>query len=138
MKNFINKVVNEKIHRIYVCSPLSSPTKTEMNRNMEEARRKCKELNSVFGGRAKAWAPHAYIPEMLDDSIAEERKIGMAFGMELLKLSDIIYVFGSHLSAGMRAEIKYAVENNLDIAVESKLLDKVQEYVGAVAGVDKA
>lgn len=138
MKNFIDKVVNEKIHRIYVCSPLSAPTKGEITRNMEAARRKCGEINAVFGGRAKAWAPHAYIPEMLDDTIAEERKIGMEFGMELLKRSDIVYVFGSHLSAGMRSEIKYAAENNIDIAVESGLLEKVEEYVETVTGVERA
>lgn len=96
---------------VYICSPLSAPTKQGIRMNMEKAAYYAGLVSGVTGCRAIA--PHSFLPEYLDDNIPEEREAALAFGLDLLKLSKAIVVCGSRISSGMRGEIRLARE--LDI-----------------------
>ena len=96
---------------VYICSPLSAPTKEGIRQNMEKAAHYARLVSGTFGCRAIA--PHSFLPEYLDDNIPEEREIGLAFGLSVLRLSKAIIVCGSRISSGMQGEIKMAGE--LDI-----------------------
>lgn len=109
---------------VYICSPLSAPTKEGIRQNMEKAAHYARLVSGTFGCRAIA--PHSFLPEYLDDSIPEEREAGLAFGLSVLRLSKAIIVCGSRISSGMRGEIKMAGE--LDIPAYA-----LTEYAGGIA-----
>lgn len=96
---------------VYICSPLSAPTKEGIRQNMEKAAHYARLVSGTFGCRAIA--PHSFLPEYLDDNIPEEREAGLAFGLSILRLSKAIIVCGSRISSGMRGEIRLA--GKLDI-----------------------
>ena len=54
-------------------------------------------------------APHLLFPQFLNEGIEEERRLGIAMGMELLALCDEVWVFGE-ATEGMAAEIASATE----------------------------
>ena len=101
----------ERNDLVYICSPLSAPTKEGIRKNMEKAAYYAGLVSGVTGCRAIA--PHSFLPEYLDDNIPEEREAGLAFGLSVLKLSKAIVVCGSRISSGMRGEIRLA--GKLDI-----------------------
>lgn len=111
---------------VYICSPLSAPTKEGIRHNMEKAAHYARLVSGTFGCRAIA--PHSFLPEYLDDNIPEEREAGLAFGLSVLKLSKAVIVCGSRISSGMRGEIKMAGE--LHIPAYALL-----EYAGGIAVV---
>ena len=96
---------------VYICSPLSAPTKQGIRKNMEKAAYYAGLVSGVTGCRAIA--PHSFLPEYLDDDIPEEREAGLAFGLSVLRLSKAIIVCGSRISSGMRGEIRLAGELNI-------------------------
>ncbi len=96
---------------VYICSPLSAPTKQGIRMNMEKAAYYAGLVSGVTGCRAIA--PHSFLPEYLDDNIPEEREAALAFGLSILKLSKAVIVCGNRISSGMRGEIRLAGE--LDI-----------------------
>lgn len=101
----------ERNDLVYICSPLSAPTKEGIRKNMEKAAYYAGLVSGVTGCRAIA--PHSFLPEYLDDNIPEEREAGLAFGLSILKLSKAIVVCGSRISSGMRGEIRLAGELNI-------------------------
>ena len=109
---------------VYICSPLSAPTKEGIRQNMEKAAHYARLVSGTFGCRAIA--PHSFLPEYLDDDIPEEREAGLAFGLSVLRLSKAIIVCGSRISSGMRGEIRLAGE--LDIPAYALI-----EYEGRIA-----
>lgn len=96
---------------VYICSPLSAPTKQGIRMNMEKAAYYAGLVSGVTGCRAIA--PHSFLPEYLDDSIPEEREAALAFGLSILKLSKAVIVCGNRISSGMRGEIRLAGELNI-------------------------
>jgi hypothetical protein len=50
-------------------------------------------------------ASHLLYPQILNDSDAEERKLGLKLGLALLALSDEVWCFGMEISAGMKQEL---------------------------------
>lgn len=105
--------------RTYICSPLSAPTASGIRANMLFARAKCDEYRAA--GFYAPWAPHAWLPEFMDDNSAEERKIALEFGQMMLANSDTIVVCGYKISSGMYGEIAYAIKNGFHIIVEKSL-----------------
>ena len=101
----------ERNDLVYICSPLSAPTKEGIRKNMEKAAYYAGLVSGVTGCRAIA--PHSFLPEYLDDDIPEEREAGLAFGLSVLRLSKAIIVCGSRISSGMRGEIRLAGELNI-------------------------
>ncbi|WP_289499954.1 DUF7768 domain-containing protein [Faecalibaculum rodentium] len=118
---------------VYICSPLSAPTKEGMWQNMENAEHYARLVSEIFGCRAIA--PHSFLPEYLDDHIPEEREAGLAFGLSVLKLSKAIIVCGSRISSGMQGEIKVAGELDIPayVLLESEggaMLAEIKEMPG--------
>lgn len=101
----------------YVCSPLSAPTRAERLANAAKATTYMVLAEKEFSGRAVA--PHAYLPYLLDDSVPEQRKLAMDFGLKLLAMCSRVVVFGDRLSAGMEAEIEAAQRSGIPVLYRS-------------------
>lgn len=93
---------------VYICSPLRG----DVERNIRKANGYCRFAASKS---AVPIAPHAMFTGFLDDTIPEERKVGLAMGLELLGRCSEVWVFGEKFSEGMKAEIKAAEELNIPI-----------------------
>lgn len=94
--------------RAYICLPLFANTKEEMRENMLQARFYMKLFAEAYGYRT--YAPHAYLPELLDDKNKKERAIALSFGRNLLKLCQIVVICGEKISEGMKQEIALAFQ----------------------------
>lgn len=104
----------------YVCSPYRGDTE----RNTGYAR----ELTKIAldGGYAPI-TPHLYLMQVLDDDVPEQRQMGMAAGMELLRQCRYILIGSRYgLSEGMLAEIKTAMELGMtELAVTTNGIEAV-------------
>lgn len=61
---------------------------------------------------------HLYLTEATDDSIPEERSLGMSTGMGILRECSYIMVGNRYgISEGMAAEIRRAAEDGIEIIV---------------------
>lgn len=94
--------------RAYICSPLSAPEKAEIRNNMLQAREYGRMLTETYGYRT--YAPHGYLPALLRDDCQEERELALSFDMELLRLCDMVIIFGNRISKGMHRELELAFE----------------------------
>lgn len=99
----------------YICSPLGAENIDVLLANMHRARAYMFFANKALGYTARA--PHAYLPMLLCDRIPEERTIAIDFGIQLLERSEILLVFGDHISKGMKNEIRHAAKLGLIIRV---------------------
>lgn len=106
---------------IYVCSPLRGDTSEIVTRNMMRARTWVAQVAKEKGEHAIA--PHAYLPEMLNDNDPIQRSIAVELGMRILEKCDRLVVCGNQISGGMQAEIRRAFE--LGIPVEHRLTSYV-------------
>ena len=100
------KATQRPYQKLYVCSPLSAPTADGIKANMRRARQSMLEAAAHYGCRAVA--PHAYLPELLDDNRPAERELALSFGKRLLSLCDAVVICGNRISKGMGEEILYA------------------------------
>ena len=91
---------------VYICSPYRAKDKQELKRNKNYAKKLTRiALDSGFA----PVTPHLYITKVTNEDSIEDRRSGMAAGIELLKRCDIVIVgdfFG--LSEGMAKEIAAA------------------------------
>lgn len=86
---------------VYVCSPYSG----NIEANTAAARKYCRF--AVDSGCLPI-APHLLYPQFMDDGDAFERKLGIRFGDILMDRCAEVWVFGSEISSGMKAEINRA------------------------------
>lgn len=91
---------------VYVCSPFSD----EPAGNAEQARRYCRF--AVDTGYAP-FAPHLFFPQFLDDSIRDERELGMFMAIIMLTKCAELWVFGDRITKGMSQEIHKAESRNM-------------------------
>lgn len=98
----------DKQDLIYICSPLSAPTKEEIRKNMAGAKYYSWYVAVEFGGRTIA--PHSFLPDYLDDHIPQERQVALDFGLSILKICKALIVCGDIISSGMAGEIRKARE----------------------------
>ena len=107
-------------NKVYICSPLRADNEKKLFLNMKRAEYK-KDFTEVYLKNKfpkqewRALAPHAYIPKMLDDNIEEERKLGINFGLEILKLCNYIAIFTGPdkiITQGMGNEITCGSKEN--------------------------
>ena len=106
-------MTSKKKELVYICSPLSAPTHEGIKNNMNRAREYMKEVSEMYDCRAVA--PHAILPAILDDTVSEERVLGLNFGLDLLRLCKKIVVCGTVISSGMKNEIALAKELGIEI-----------------------
>lgn len=99
------------MRKIYVCSVYAS--KGDKYENRKKATLYCSHI--INQGDCPV-APHVFYTTMLDDSIKEQRAAGLLIGTELLKHCDELQVW-SDISGAMVDEIRYAVENDIEVSV---------------------
>lgn len=95
------------MRNVYVCSPLRG----NINENLEKVKQYGKFVLEC--GMAPV-IPHFYA-EILDDTVDEERTLGMTAGTSLLFRADALWVFGDNITEGMKKEITFARHLKLDI-----------------------
>ena len=93
---------------VYICSPFAGDT----TRNTLHAQRYCRY---ALGEGAIPLAPHLHYPQFLDDEDPEQRRLGRFCAHVLLGRCDALWVFGSHFSKGMTAEIDRAKKRGMPI-----------------------
>ena len=106
-------MISKKKDLVYICSPLSADTAEGVRLNMLKTREQMEVVSEIYNCRAIA--PHAILPEYLDDHNPEERALGLKFGLDLLKLCKLMVVCGDVISDGMRRELEVAKELGIDI-----------------------
>ena len=108
--------------KVYICAPLAG----DVQDNLEKAKR-----YSEYALRCGAApvTPHFYAL-CLDDSVPEEREMGMAAGLSLLWFCDEVWVFGDETTEGMAQEIKLA--HNLNIKVKTIKEHEIKKVIGDV------
>lgn len=100
--------------KVYVVSPLSAPTLSEIEANMKRAEQLC--LYAMLLGDVAAFAPHAFYPRFLDDGSVPERELGMAAGVAWMDVADAVWVFTKRgYSKGMVMEIERAARDGKPI-----------------------
>ncbi len=99
--------------KAYICSPLSAPTAEGIRRNMEAARWYMQTISQLWDCRAVA--PHAYLPEFLDDRDEQERNLALSFGLAYLDTCDRLVICGNRFTKGMLGEIQHAAAQKIPI-----------------------
>ena len=93
---------------VYICSPYSG----DVARNTRNARRFSRY--AAMHGYIPV-TPHLLYPQFLNDNKPAERDLGLLFGNALLDLCAEVWVFGAHVSSGMKAEIERAKQRRCRI-----------------------
>ncbi len=91
---------------VYICSPYSGDTQ----RNLESARRYSRF--AVDSG-AIPLTPHLMLPQFMDEQ--SERDLALFMDIIFLGKCDELWVFGSRISQGMKAEIDRAKQRRMKI-----------------------
>lgn len=60
-------------------------------------------------------APHLLYPQILNDSVPEEREIGIHLGLEILERCEELWICGDQMSAGMKREAAYAKARGIPV-----------------------
>ena len=93
---------------VYICSPYSG----DVENHTAAARRYCRF--AVDSGYIPI-APHLLFPQFLDDTVPDERKLGLFFGNVLMSKCIELWAFGETPSPGMASEIDRAKRKNQHI-----------------------
>ena len=100
---------------VYICSPFAG----DIEKNVVATRTYSRF--AVEQGYIPI-APHLLFPQFLDDSDPKERELGLFFGNAIMSKCSEVWVFGSHISSGMEAEIKRAKWKNYRCAISQRIL----------------
>ena len=103
---------------VYICSPFAGDTE----KNVAAARTYSRF--AVEQGYIPI-APHLLFPQFLNDTNPKERELGLFFGNALMSKCSEIWVFGSHISSGVEAEIKRATWKNYRLRYFTENLEEV-------------
>ncbi|MHB1154847.1 MAG: DUF7768 domain-containing protein [Eubacteriales bacterium] len=93
---------------VFICSPYADDVVV----NVKNARRYCRfavKQNYI------PFAPHLFFPQFMDDSIEQQRNLGLYFGIIFLSKCAEIWVFGENNTKGMSIEIEKARNLKLPI-----------------------
>lgn len=93
---------------IYMASPYAG----DIEKNIEFAKKAC--LYITEQGHA-FYAPHLLYPAVLDESLPEQRQLGLDMGLTMLEKCDELWVCGDRISFGMQAEIDHAIQFGIPI-----------------------
>ena len=63
-----------------------------------------------------------------NDDVEEERSVGLALGLQMLKRCHEMWVFGDNISDGMAIEIEFATKRNIPIRYFSSECKEVKKY----------
>lgn len=107
--------------RVYICSQLSG----NIEQNMEKAK---VYARFAYDEGYVPICPHIYYPLFLDDNDKMERAAGLKYGLEAMHQAKELWVFGEHISKGMRAEIELAEDMDIQIKFFYEDMDVNYEY----------
>ncbi len=93
---------------VYICSPYSG----DVQRNTFNA---CRYSRFAALTGYLPITPHLLFPQFLDDNKPDERDLGLQFGNALMDRCAEVWVFGSQVSRGMKAEIERAKHRHYKI-----------------------
>ena len=93
---------------VYICSPYSG----DVDANINNARRYCRF--AVDEGYIPI-APHLLFPQFMSDDNETERELALFMDMVIMSKCAEVWVFGEHISNGMKAEISKAKRKNQQI-----------------------
>lgn len=101
---------------IYICHPISGDVQGNITKVLAIVRALSIE-NKVI-----PFAPYIVDVQALDDRIPEERAIGFSHNEALFKSDciDLLFLYGSHISNGMRIEIEWARELGIPVISKSE------------------
>lgn len=91
---------------------VGSPYRGNIEHNTARARRYCR---FVCTEGAVPIAPHLHNTQFLDESLPEEREVGLKLGLQLLKHCDELWLFGDRLTEGMEVELYEAHRLKMNI-----------------------
>lgn len=103
---------------VYICSPYAG----EIEKNVKAAQEYSRF--AVEKGYIPI-APHLLFPQFLNDANPKERQLGLFFGNALMSKCSEVWVFGSHISAGMEAEINRAKWKNYRLRYFTETCEEV-------------
>jgi len=84
---------------VYICSPYAG----EVERNIRFAQEACRYAISQ---NCAPVAVHLIYPQLLDDMVPKERKIGIQMGLRILITCEELWLCGSCISTGMFTSLK--------------------------------
>lgn len=95
---------------VYICAPLGGTPK-EIERNIANAR-----IYSEYALQCGCLplTPH-FFALILDDNVPEERELGRKAGLNMLLISQELWLFGQDVTKGMQIEIDYCKTVNKKI-----------------------
>ena len=103
---------------VYICSPYAG----EIEKNVKAAQEYSRF--AVEKGYIPI-APHLLFPQFLNDANPKELQLGLFFGNALMSKCSEVWVFGSHISAGMEAEINRAKWKNYRLRYFTETCEEV-------------
>ena len=103
---------------VYICSPYAG----EIEKNVKAAQEYSRF--AVEKGYIPI-APHLLFPQFLNDANPKERQLGLFFGNALMSKCSEVWVFGSHISAEMEAEINRAKWKNYRLRYFTETCEEV-------------
>lgn len=103
---------------VYICSPYSG----DVEHNVKAAQGYSRY--AVDKGCIPL-APHLLFPQFLQEDNPKERLLGLLFGNALMSKCAEVWVFGSHITPGMEAEIKRARWKNIRLRYFSEECEEV-------------
>ena len=103
---------------VYICAPYAG----EIEKNVKAAQEYSRF--AVEKGYIPI-APHLLFPQFLNDANPKERQLGLFFGNALMSKCSEVWVFGSHISAGMEAEINRAKWKNYRLRYFTETCEEV-------------
>lgn len=89
----------------FICSPFRSHTETEARENFNIMQ---KMMRMAIDAGYAPFPPHALYPIVLDDSIEEERDLGIECGLSVMSLCSKVFIYKERISKGMEQEIEQA------------------------------
>lgn len=98
---------------VYVCSPLRAYENHTQPQNIAAAVRYSRY---VYERGFTPVAPHICFTQFMDDSVEKERTDAVIMGQRLLRECNELWVFGNHISEGMRSEIALAKQWGIPIS----------------------
>jgi hypothetical protein len=116
---------------VYIASPYHADTPAEMEENRQAALSYCGEvyrLGRLSGHKIIPVTPIGLFP-YLDDDKPEERRQALRMGAALLSKCDELWVAGSHVSEGMRGEIRTAARLSKPIYSMGVKQEKIQAAI---------
>ena len=100
------------MRKVFICAPYRGDVESNVEKAKGHAR------FAAHCGYCPV-VPHLMFPQFLDDSNPEERILGITLGVELMKICDEVWIFGSTISNGMAFELEHASKLGIPVRLYS-------------------